>query len=231
MTNILGFNIPIDNFFSGVGGSSLTIIFATLLFAIAGAVVFYFIYMMRIYRFKVIFFENVSGQGFQPVLKDSARLIKVGDGGEELLWLRKKKVYKTAYGRKMGKNTFWFARGQDGYDYNIILGDVDAKMGMLDIEPIDKDMRYMNTAVRKNIQDRMRRKKMDKAVMVTMGGLALTVLIMMIGGWFLLDKMIEVSASTNVGVETANRVVETAGQLIGAMDNICGGGSGLVPVE
>ena len=152
MADILGVNIETPSFAIGSGAVAMGV--AIFFIILVGAAIIYFVYMMRIYNRKIIVFENVSGQGFQPVYKDTARLISLGDGGEELLFLRKKKVYRTAYGRKMGKNTYWFVIGHDGYWYNSILGDIDAKMGMLDIEPIDRDMRYMHVAVRKNIQER-----------------------------------------------------------------------------
>ena len=37
------------------------------------------------YKKKVILFENISGQGYQPILKTRARVIKLGIGGEEIL--------------------------------------------------------------------------------------------------------------------------------------------------
>ncbi len=56
-------------------------------------------------------------------------------------------MYLSAYGRKMGKNTYWYAKAQDGYLYNFLLGDLDAKRAMLDIEPIDRDVRMFHVAL------------------------------------------------------------------------------------
>jgi len=170
-------------------------------------------------------FENISGQGYQLVYKDRARLIKLGDQGEEILYLLKKKVYRTAYGKKMGQNTYWFAVGQDGYWYNVVLGDIDAKMGMLDIEPIDRDMRYMHVAIRKNIQDRYKKVNfMEKYGTYIMSGVFL--IIMLIGIWFLLDKIASIASATSGSVDAAQKVSEASDRILSSLDNICGG-SGL----
>ena len=80
----------------------------------------------------------------------------------------------------MGPNIYWFAIGQDGYWYNVVLGDLDAKMGMLDIEPVDRDMRYMHVAIRKNIQDRYKKIGfMEKYGTIVMNSIFL--LIMLLG--------------------------------------------------
>ena len=197
------------------------------MFLITLGIILYVLYMNKQFNKKIIVFENISGQGYQPILKDRARLISIGDGGEELLFLRKKKVYRTAYGRKMGKNTYWFCIGQDGYWYNIVLGDLDAKMGMLDIEPIDRDMRYMHVAVRKNISDRYKKVKfMEKYGTIVLS--AAFLIIMIFGIWFLLDKMSETAGTINVGIESAKQVMDQARQSIASLDNVVNSGSGVV---
>jgi len=221
-----GFNMP--DFFSGMTGTTIMILASLFFFFLFIAIGIYIIYVFRTYNKKIVVFENVSGQGFQPIYKDRARLINIGDGGEELLYLMKKKVYRTAYGRKMGKNTYWFAIGQDGYWYNCVLGDVDAKMGMLDIEPIDRDMRYMHVAVRRNITERYRKVKfMEKYGTIVLS--AIFLLIMIGGIWFLLDKLAE-TANANAGaIKSSQAVLDATKQVLSSLENVCGG-SGIKPV-
>jgi len=230
MVNILGTEIPVPSFsFGGINLPSLILVGVIFSFFIVGAVIIYFWYIFRLYNKKIIVFENISGQGYQPTIKDTARLVRIGDGGEELLFLRKTKVYRTAYGRKMGKNTYWFSIGQDGYWYNCVLGDLDAKMGMLDIEPIDRDMRYMHVAVRKNIQERYRKIKfMEKYGTIVFNGIFL--IIMLVGLGFLLNQMTENAQVINEGLKTAKEVMDLNAQITSSLDNICTGGSGIVSV-
>jgi len=226
MVDILGANIPIPKF--GIGSGQWIWIVLFFMFAVVIAVVFYLVTQWLSYNRKIIVFENISGQGFQPVYKDSAKLVKLGDGGEELLYLKKKKVYRTAYGKKMGKNTYWFVIGQDGYWYNSVLGDLDAKMGMLDIEPIDRDMRYMHVAVRKNITERYRKIGfMEKHGVII---LSMVFLLVMIGGiWFITDKLAETAKITASNIQSSEAVVNAAADLLTGIDNIYSGGSGIVP--
>jgi len=227
MANILGFDVPFDMPTFGIGTGTLTLMVSIFLIILAGVIIVWVLYQMKIYNKKIFVFENISGQGFQLAFKDRARLIKLGVGGEELLFLRKKKVYRTAYGRKMGKNAYWFAIGQDGYWYNVVLGDIDAKMGMLDIEPIDRDMRYMHVAIRKNIQDRYRKQKfMEKYGTILLSGFF--ILVMVIAIWFLLDKIADIASNSADAVEAAKTVQEATRQILSSLDNICGG-SGIRP--
>jgi len=209
---------------SGINWMVFAIIF---IFFIVGAIIIYVVVQNRQYNKKIILFENISGQGYQLIKRDRARLVKVGDGGEEILFLKKSKVYRTAYGKKMGKNTYWFAKGQDGYWYNIVLGDLDAKMGMLDIEPIDRDMRYMHVAIRKNIQERYRKQNfMEKYGTIMMSGVFL--LVMMIGIWLLLAKIGDVAKANELAIQTGQKVMESAQQVLAGINNVCNGGTGLV---
>jgi hypothetical protein len=226
---ILGATMPNISFGSGGGLGSINWVLILVVFCcfLIGAVVIYLVVMNRQYNKKIILFENISGQGYQLIARDRARLVKVGDGGEEILFLKKMKVYRTAYGRKMGKNTYWFAKGQDGYWYNIVLGNLDTKMGALDVNPIDRDMRYMHVAIRKNIQERYRKANfMEKYGAIMMNGIFL--LIMLVGIWILLSKMGDISKSTNMAVETANKVLESTNSILSSLNNVCRGGSGLL---
>src|SRR3990167_9986187 len=131
MVDIIGVNIPtpdlnLTGFFSGTWIYILIIGFIGIALILTLVLVLFF----RTYNRRVIIFENISGQGYQPVLKTRARVIRLGTGGEEVLKTMAGNYFLSAYGRKMGKNTYWYAKGTDGYLYNIILGDLDTKMAM-----------------------------------------------------------------------------------------------------
>tara|TARA_Y100001951_G_C11206819_1_gene220518 strand:- start:49 stop:747 length:699 start_codon:yes stop_codon:yes gene_type:complete len=230
MVDVLGLaDIPINvpSFGFGIGTGVVPILVAIFIIVLAGGIILFLWTDRRLYNKKIVLFENISGQGYQPVFNDRARTIKLGSGGEELLYLKKKKVYRTAYGRKMGKNTYWFCVGaRDGYWYNVLLGDIDAQMGMLDVEPIDRDMRYMHVAIRKNIEERYNKPKfMEKYGTIMMSGIFL--IVMIIGIWFLLDKIADISTSVAGSVKSATQVQEASRQILASLDNVCGG-SGLV---
>ncbi len=234
MGQLLGQEIPVDlPTFGGLGINPTTLgLIVLIIFIIAGGIVgSVLIHRFKVFNKKIVVFENVSGRGYQVIFKDRARLLRLGAGGEELLYLKKKKLYRAAYGRKMGKNTYWFAIGQDGYWYNIVLGDVDAKMGMLDIEPIDRDMRYMHVALRKNINDMYKKPNiMEKYGTYIMSGIFL--IIMLVGIWLLLNKIGTISEGQSSSIQASENLVISSEKLITSIDNICtSGGSSIVPVE
>lgn len=229
MTEILGFEIPIDfgGFLSGSFMSLILYIIIFVIFLIFMGLIVYMFFQWKLYNKKIVVFEN-TGEGFRLVHKDKARLVKVGDGGEEVLFLKNKKVYRSAYGRKMGHNEYWFCIGQDGYWYNVVLGDLDAKMGMLDIEPIDRDMRYMHVAMRKNAQERYNKVKFwDKygVMMMSMGFLV----IVMVGLWFLIDQIGQLLEQSANVANVMSQSIDVIKESLARVDVVQSGGSGLSP--
>lgn len=184
-------------------------------------------FQKKLYRYKIVVFENISGEGWRVGYRDTAKYLRLSKDGTEVLYLRKKKIPLTAYGKKMGLNQYWFAIGQDGGWYNITLGDLDAKMGTLDIEPVDRDIKYISVAMRKNAAENYGPKItfMDKYGGWIFGGLA--ILIIFVGSYFLIEQIGQLvnelakAAATN---EAATKVVMEA---LGHVDSVCSGGVGI----
>jgi len=182
---------------------------------------------------KVVFFENISGLGYQPTMRKRARIIKIGKSGEELLSVIGGETL-SAYGRKMGKNTFWFAKGQDGYWYNFLLGDLDSRKAMLDIEPVDKNVRMFHVAKdRMNRDNYMKKSFMEKYGTTLLMFLFLVVLVL--GMWFIIGQVGKATSSLSATADTNKEVVQTLNQILQANQNIKNQGSnsgivsGLVP--
>lgn len=205
--------------FTGIGTGLLNVL---LVFLVVAALTFigYYIWDSRRYRYKIEIFENLGGTRYVKTGVDRARVVKVGDSGEEILFLKKRKKIISAYGRKMGNNLLWFAVGQDGYWYNITLGDLDGEQGMLDIEPIDKDMRYAYTSLRKVAnQEYNKQKFMDKYGAVVMNGIFLIIIIIGIG--YLLTRMGDVAGVLGNSLNTMKELAQTNKEVLNALDNIC----------
>lgn len=174
---------------------------------------------------KVVFFENISGLAYQPTMKKRARRLRVGNGGEELLALIGGDTI-SAYGRKMGKNTYWFAKGQDGYWYNFLLGDLDTKRAMLDIEPIDTDVRMFHVAKeRMNKDNYLKRSFMERYGSLLMMFLFLVVLVL--GMWFIVGKIGDATQALAATQESNAKVLETTERILNANENMLSGGSGV----
>jgi len=216
----LGIKLP--NWTTGGIGFWITLVAVLILIIILLSLGVWWYLMKKKYYIQIRDFENLSGQGYQLCNRNTARLIRVGDGGEELLLLRKGRKFRTAYGRKMGKNEYWFAKGQDGYWYNFVLGDLDAKMGMLDIEPIDRDMRYMHVAIRKNVQDRYKKSDtVSKYAPLVISSIFL--IIMIIATWLLMSKAGDLINAATSAAQSVEPIANKLSEAIGHLDGLCGG--------
>lgn len=254
MVNVLGQEVPLNINISGFLSSSWIYVFIVAVLGLICVVTVALILFYRTYNRKVIVFDNIAGQGYQPAFRSRARIIKLGVGGAEILKTLAGGNMVSAYGRKMGKNTYWFTKGPDGYWYNSILGDFDTKTAMLDIEPVDRDVRMTHVAI-----DKQARAEYDKKgnieKYIVMGILFFMLIAWLVGMYVIAGRIqtataplaaanaqTEQAAKTNA--ETSKLMAQTSSQLadiaiaLGAQiqhtnKSIEGGtgDSGLVPVS
>ena len=219
MVNIAGTEIPIEMPKFGVGTGKVAIIVAIFVITLAVGIAIWLIYQWRLYNRKIIVFENIAGQGYQPVLKTRARVIKLGVGGEELLKTLYGGHYVSTYGKKMGKNTYWYAKGQDGYWYNIVLGDLETKRAMLDIDPIDRDVRMFHVAL-----DRLSHQTYGKSSFLEKYGIHMLLfvflIIMILGMWFIVGKIGDATAPLAISSENAIKIQELNDKTLQKLDSV-----------
>ncbi len=194
----------------------------------------------KTYKKRIVLFENISGQGYQPTLKTRARIVKLGIGGEELLKTFAGNHYVSAYGRKMGKNTYWYAIGQDGYWYNILVGDLDAKQAILDIEPIDRDVRMFHVALdRLSHQTYGKQSWLEKHAVHLL--LFVFLIVLILGMWFIVGKIGEAVEPLATAGDNAVKIQQANDKTLVKLDALIRtlgyapkevektGGSGLAP--
>lgn len=208
------------------------LIIAVFGFILLGAIAFLMYY--KTFNKKCVFFENISGLGYQPTMRKRARKLRVGTSGEELLALVGGDTL-TAYGRKMGKNTYWFAKGIDGYWYNILLGDLDTKMAMLDIEPVSTDVRMFHVAKdRMNRDNYLKKSFMEKYGTTIMMFIFLIILI--VGMWLIIGKIGKATESLASTQKANEEVIKTTRDILNMNERmkneggVSGAVSGLIPV-
>lgn len=207
MTNVLGFNFPTPDITGLLSQSWIYVAVIVILTIIAG-VSLVLVLFFTIYNCKVELYENIGGgTKMVRVLKTRARKVKVGPGGEELLKLLRPSVYRTAYGKKIAPKTYAFAVGPDGYWYNIVLGDLDTQMGILDVEPIDRDVRMMSVAVEKIIQDNYNPNKTMQIVMSIF--LFIMVAVMLIGLYIIVGKIGGISKDFGASADKFTSIADT----------------------
>jgi len=163
------------------------------------------------------------------VLRTRARIVKLGVGGEEILKTFSGGTYVSAYGRKMGKNVYWYAKGPDGYWYNVILGDLDTKLNILDIDPIDRDVRMFHVALDRLSEQTYGKKSFMEKYGNVMIGFAFLI-ILGLAMWFIIGKVGDSTSALVATAETNERVASLLADILQGASNIkTTGGSGLIP--
>ena len=212
-----------DVTWGGFGSVILWFIIAILFLVGFGIGVFFFIRWLKFNK-TVVILEDVQGSDdLEPVGKDKAMLVKVAKSGMEVLYLKKRKVYKGAYGKRMGKNMYYFAIGPDGYWYNVTLGSLEKGMNKIGIRPTPVNMRYQNEALQEIIKQRYN----QESWLTKYGGvIAFVVLIMAFGimAYLMMSKFSEVGSWTAQNLQVVKEVQEETKTIIGALDNLKYGG-------
>lgn len=234
MGDILGLNtgnlsIPkVD--FTGFFSNTWVYILVIALIGIISIAIIALILFKKTYNRKVVLFENISGRGFQPVLKTSARVIKVGTGGMEVLKTLAGGFFLDSNAKKMGNKTYWFAKGQDGYYYNFLMGDLDAKLGMLDIEPVDRDVRMFHVGI-----DKLRAETYNKKGWFDEhGNQVMTIVFLVValaGLWLLFGRLGDAMKMAQATAQTNKEVATLLRDILQSTSNIKsqGGIGGLIP--
>jgi hypothetical protein len=140
--NIAGENIPINLNFQGFLSNTwiwIFIIAVVGILVVTGTSLFLF---YKTYKRRVIVWDP---NGWKIAFKSRARVIRLGPERTELMKTFAGNFYLSAYDKKTN-GAYWYVIGSDGYWYNVSLGDWDAKMGSIDIEPIDRDVRAQHKA-------------------------------------------------------------------------------------
>lgn len=151
-------NAKIVGSFTGVSSSTVVNILGWVLFAVliigGGWWVSGFYKNKKVFSKVITAFEIVAGE-WHPCIRDVAKVVKIGKGGFEILYLKKLKTHKIAYGGRVGKNTYYFFIMPDGYWYNGSLmanmNTIDKNGGLIPITTTNPLMRGQYTALEKQI--------------------------------------------------------------------------------
>lgn len=185
------------------------------------------------WNYNYVIWDSVGNSDVQePYKKGKCRLIKIGDMGEEIFYLQKARVYRVAYGKRVGRNTIYWTVGEDGLWYNTVVGNFNKNFKGLGLMPVDRDIRYATTSVRKMLERKYN--KMDattqKFMVITFILLIIGIGIFSAGGVFMFKEYRE---GKKMDIEKSKLDIENAKQLseiINKMDVLRQGGAGYTTV-
>lgn len=217
---------PKINFGGIVGTITWGIVIILILTIIA--VVTFVIMNRKKYKNQIVIFEKINGVP-QDTGKDRACEISLNKGGDTVFYLQKRKKYLATPRIQSGKRKFYFYIREDGEWLNFSLADFDDSMRKLNAHFLDKEMRYARTQLQRGLKERYETKNFLKEY----APMIISIMFIVIVGvftWLLFDKWLGLAQATNDGVKTAGEVMKLAKEILGNLDNIRSGGSGIVPV-
>jgi len=192
------------------------------IFLIASAITTGIIYFRKKWNFTYVLLEDIGGLGYVPTRRGRCKLLSVGDSGEEVFFIRGLNKYRTAYNKRIGKNQIAWAVGQDGYWYNITFGNLNKKLMELGVFPVDRDMRYASSAMRKYIDNTYKPKNAFEKWkdIITYGILFFCIVALCITIIYSLNKIKE-GQEIMKQVNDANlKVLEMTSNILKSIDNI-----------
>lgn len=204
----------------------------------SGAGISFTVWWMRkkAFPFEVIIHNDQRGSNTSPIVdKDRARLIKVGDHGEQIYWLRKNKCARIGYGKYVGhRKIAWVI--EDGLWFNILYGRVDKKLKELGIEPLDRNSRLAAESIVTLMDNQFKKKGIDKIQAVLLVGAIIGLMIMGYATYKNLTVQRQISQdnaeSTRLQTELYGRQIQAMTNFTESMKDVIGqlyrfGGSGL----
>lgn len=181
MANLFGIDIPLEfDITSWLSNTWIWIAIVSFIGLVAIITIVLIIFFMT-YKRKIIIFEEVNHE-LVPVLTTRARVIRLRAGGEEVMRTLVGGYYVSAYSKRIGKSSYWFMRGTDGYLYNFVLD----KFG----KPIfvSGDMRMFNIAIDRLSEQTYGKSPWYEKYAVHMI-LFVFLIVMILGAWFIVSEI------------------------------------------
>ena len=220
-------NLSLGNTGSWIIGGFVAIL------VIVAIVYFLWIYPKRKRFKKTVTAFEIVGIFFTPTVRDKATVVKLGTGGFEVLYLQKQKVYRLAFGGRVGKDNYYFFIMPDGYWYNGLLSadlkEIDKTGGLVSVIATNPTMRAQYTSLEKQIDDLHKHKQ---GFLEKYGQWIFAITFVLIAGvmlWLCYTEFAKAMGSlANFNAENA-KILQSIANLAGNVQQI-NNTSGLVPV-
>lgn len=208
-------------------GAGMVFLFVLLFVAFAlitGFATFFFVRWYQ-YKLKIIIFQRINGQ-FQETARRKAKIIPLGKAGDQAIMLNKPKKILPMPEIQSGKNTYNYFISDDGEWINFSFKDFDQNRREVGAKFLDKEMRYARTSL-EAMGDERYSEKINWTQVVQIIGLVIFVLVVGVSFYLIADGMADVSKTNANAMETSKEVLQEIKRVLGTMDNIQQGGSGI----
>lgn len=221
---------------SGVGSGTILNILGWILFVIiACGIGYYYFFIYR--RDKKLFNKRITafvdnGLTWNAQIRDTAKTVKLGTGGFEILYLKSLKIWRIAYGG-YSQSDYYFYVMPDGYWYNSAMKSgvnwIDKMGGLIPIVTTNPLMRGQYTSLEKQI-DSLTQKKGNW--WEKYGGWVLAIAFVLIAGvllWLMFKEFTNAMGQLNNYNANMNILLDKVNQLLSNVQGIGVGGNGLKP--
>lgn len=221
---------------SSITNTNFLNVIGWLIFAIViiGGVWFYLVWSRdkKLFNKRITIMDIVGGY-YEPIARDTAKTVKIGKGGFEILYLKKAKTWKIGYGGRVGKTDYYFYIVPGGYWYNGMMSAnvhfLDKSGGLVPIVTTNPLMRGQYTALEKQIDSLFTDKKsfMDKYG-VWIFAIAF-ILIVGVLTWLIWRELSPALGQLNTIMDKEAQILTKLDSLLGTSKVINQGGTGLIP--
>jgi uncharacterized membrane protein len=208
------------------------VIFIIILIA-AGIVGYYYYKNKKLFN-KVIRASSAVNGYWVETYYDTAKSVKIGSGGFEILYLKKLKTWKLAHSARTGMKTYEYYIMPDGYWYPAKrlaeMYMLDANRGYIPVITTNPLMRAQYTSLEKQINDIHAKKK---TFWEQYGNWVLSIAFVLIAGvmlWMNYKEFVVASGNLNAMADKFGTMIDRMNIMIGNLQTP-GGGSGLTPVS
>lgn len=215
---------------SGIGSGFVSVIAIVIIFcviAIVFSIILFMVIQNKRYKYRIIIFENINGI-WVDTSNDKAMELRFGDMGTSILYFKKMRRYEPFPQHFAGKYKVYY-RKRGGVLENWEHRDTTDKADDNFMQMI-KAMLFHHTAINRGLEKRYNQMTWLKEYAPIIVSVVFIILIGVFT-WLLFDKWIELAKTTNTGVETAGKVMDKADSILGKLDNIKSGGSGILPAK
>lgn len=210
ITQAIGQGLSFDN-----SGWLIVFIIALILFVIIGLVIGIILTIRLRWPIKITLMQH-QGEGYQVVGRDRARYVKIGEGGEQILHLMRKNVFRVGYGKFIAKKTMLFVIGSDGLWYNATFGDFDKRLYEVNFSPVEKDARLSNVNLRKIVERNYKPGDFwnKYGPLMLFGVFFIVMVIIGIMAYFMFDKWNQIATTSNEGIKLATEMQKNTGAMM-----------------
>ena len=202
------------------------LLFVLVLGAVFGLWVWWYM-NKKAYKYTIVIFEKVDGR-YKNNSKDKAMERKLGTGGDTIFYLQKLKKIVPRPTIQTGANTFWFVKREDGELINIGMEDIDMKMKEVGVYYLENEMRYARASLQKLNKDR----NLQESFWAKYGRDILTIIFIIVVSMMLLliaSKLMQIVGSIDGLIQSSKAVMDKGGEVLGAVDRVCGSTGLTVP--